>query len=82
MPGGLWIVAGYGMTGQVGTANNFLLMDAVSAVRIDRKLDDGSPSTGSVIGSAGTGGDLCRLNATAYNEQSTISKCAIAYALR
>ncbi len=46
------------------------------AASIDRRLDDGIPSTGSIIGDAGA---LCRTAATNYNQAANNSSCAIAY---
>ncbi len=52
------------------------VIDASQAARIDRKLDDGSPETGSVIG-AQEGGLTACINGGIYDEASNPDSCAI-----
>ena len=50
------------------------------AAQIDRKLDDGRPSSGTVVAQSVIAAD-CRATATTYDEQSTADVCIIAYRL-
>lgn len=58
-------------------------LDAQSAARIDRKLDDGVPNSGSLFASVGADAS-CRTAASsaAYDEANNSSGCSIAFALR
>lgn len=70
---GAYLVHG-GIVGNV--ANGTGTLTGQQAANIDRRLDDGIPSTGSILGDAGA---LCRTAATNYNQAAGNSSCSIAY---
>lgn len=56
-------------------------MAPLQAARVDRKMDDGSPNTGTVVAIGGVAGDECVDAATTagvYNEQQQGDLCALA----
>ncbi len=65
------------LTSDASAAVNATAISPTQAFRIDNKLDDSSPSTGSVLGSGATGGTNCALNATNYNEALDQQVCAL-----
>ncbi len=65
------------ITAVVGAGTGVLA--ASQAARIDRRLDDGVPDTGVVLGDAATGAGNCRSAVGVYNEADQSGVCSIAY---
>ena len=82
---GAYLVLAGDMDG-VAAAGGDGALTATQAARIDRKLDDGAPNTGLVLGDASAGAvaapSVCRDAAgTIYNEANVQSNCSIAFRL-
>lgn len=71
---GIYLVQAGDATNNVGNGTGTLT--GQQAASIDRRLDDGIPSTGSIVGDSGA---LCRTAVLVYNQAATNSSCSIAY---
>ena len=77
--GGHYLVLRASPNAVAGAANG--AMTASKAARIDRKMDDGAPNSGTVLAIGGVGANNCASAATAagvYNENTDTLSCSLA----
>lgn len=80
---GLYIVHNGSFADSASGAAATGVLSPTQAARIDRRLDDGAPSTGVVIADSSIGGGVgqCRLAAATYDEGNQAGVCTIAFGM-